>query len=182
MSGSDTASVLAERATDGDAAGALAQAIADGRWDHAERLLEAPDDSGQQLAELIDRIVRGVERRSKQWTPARKKDSLQRVLDGSRGDALRLQQRLRQLVASWESENAEGAPDGSTGETLPVPLPSGDTAPAPLDELTLRNLPGAGAAASVEWNRIVTSLDGTVQHALPSADGDSRTLAQAIAD
>src|SRR5690349_1521558 len=53
---------------------------------------------GEQLAELIARIVSGVERRSRQWTPARKKDSLQRVLEGSRGDAARLQQRLRQLV------------------------------------------------------------------------------------
>lgn len=192
MSGAETAPVLPERAhrlveklasraTDGEAAGSLAQAIAEGRWDQAERLLDAPDESGQQLAELIDRIVRGVERRSKQWTPARKKDSLQRVLDGSRGDAIRLQQRLRQLVASWDSESAEGAHDGSTGETMPAPLASGDTAPAPLDELTLRNLPGA-APASLEWNRVVTSLDGTVQHALPTGDGDSRTLAQAIAD
>ena len=67
----------------------------------------APDrpaePSGEQWAELIDRIVRGVERRSRHWTSARKKDSLQRVLGGSRGDAGRLQQRLRQLVASWDS-------------------------------------------------------------------------------
>ena len=58
--------------------------------------------------------MHGVERRSRQWTPARKKDSLQRVLDGSRGDANRLQQRLRQLVASWDSETPEGAPPGET--------------------------------------------------------------------
>lgn len=190
MSGAEQASVLPERAhrlveklaaraTEGEAA-ALVQAIADGRWEQAERLLEAPDDAGQQLAELIDRIVRGVERRSKQWTPARKKDSLQRVLDGSRGDTARLQQRLRQLVASWDSESPDGAPEGSTGETLPAPLMSGETAPAPLDELTLRSVPAA--TTSLEWNRVVTSLDSTVQHALPPADKDSRTLAQAIAD
>src|SRR3982751_673423 len=74
--------------------------------------------SGEQLAELIARIVSGVERRSRQWTPARKKDSLQRVLEGSRGDSARLQQRLRQLVASWDSETPEGAPPG---ETMPAP-------------------------------------------------------------
>lgn len=187
MTGREQASVLPERAhrlveklagraAEGEAT-ALVQAIAEGRWDHAERLLEAPDDSGQQLAELIDRIVRGVERRSKQWTPARKKDSLQRVLEGSRGDAVRLQQRLRQLVASWDSESPDGAPEGASGETLPAPL---ETAPAPLDERGVRG--AAAATPTPEWNRVLTSLDGTVQHALPPADKDSRTLAQAIAD
>ena len=48
--------------------------------------------------------MRGIERGSKQWTTGRKKESLQRVLEGSRGDARRLQQRLTQLVASWETE------------------------------------------------------------------------------
>src|SRR5690349_467109 len=52
---------------------------------------------GAAIAGLIERIVRGIERGSKGWTPARKKESLQRVLDGSRSDAKRLQQRLTQL-------------------------------------------------------------------------------------
>src|SRR5438132_5578114 len=92
------------------AAAAAAPAVAT-----AERSAEP---TGEQLAELIDRIVRGVERRSRQWTSARKKDSLQRVLGGSRGDAGRLQQRLRQVVAGWESETAEGATEGVGGDTL----------------------------------------------------------------
>src|SRR5205823_4952982 len=87
--------------------------------------------SGEQLAELIGRIVQGIERRSRQWTPARKKDSLQRVLEGSRGDATRLQQRLRQLVASWDGEAAE-APEGGV-ETQPAPWPA-DSQPATLDD------------------------------------------------
>jgi hypothetical protein len=64
----------------------------------------APLSEGQQIAGLIERIVRGIERGSKGWTAARKKESLQRVLDGSRSDAKRLQQRLTQLVASWDTE------------------------------------------------------------------------------
>ena len=56
---------------------------------------------GAAIAVLIERIVRGIERGSRGWTAARKKESLQRVLDGSRSDARRLQQRLSQLVASW---------------------------------------------------------------------------------
>ncbi|MBP6270884.1 MAG: hypothetical protein KA422_14790, partial [Rhizobacter sp.] len=51
-----------------------------------------PPASGDSLADLIESIVRGIERGGKQWTLARKKESLQRVLGGSRGDANRLQQ------------------------------------------------------------------------------------------
>ena len=163
---------LAARAFDGDTPGGFSGAIAEGRWEQAERLLEAPDLSGEQLADLIDRIVRGVERRSRQWTPARKKDSLHRVLEGSRGDAARLQQRLRQLVTSWDTETGEAGAEGSTAETMPVPL---EDAPAPAAA------PHAEATAVHEWNRVLASLDGTVQHALPKTEGDSRTLAEAIA-
>jgi len=166
---------LAGRALAGDAAGHLGTAMSEGRWDQAERLLEAPDDSGQQLAELIDRIVRGVERRSRQWTSARKKDSLQRVLDGSRGDASRLQQRLRQLVASWDTETPEGL-EGSTGETMPAPLD--DAANVPRVALQMPSEPGPAMA---DWNRVVGSLDGSLRTALPVNEGDSRTLADAIA-
>jgi len=163
---------LAARAFDGDTPGGFSGAIAEGRWEQAERLLEAPDLSGEQLADLIDRIVRGVERRSRQWTPARKKDSLHRVLEGSRGDASRLQQRLRQLVTSWDTETGEAGAEGSTAETMPAPL---EDAPAPAAA------PHAEATAVHEWNRVLASLDGTVQHALPKTEGDSRTLAEAIA-
>ena len=180
---------LAARALEGEAAGALSTAMAEGRWGQAERLLEAQDDGGEQLAELIDRIVRGVERRSRQWTPARKKDSLHRVLAGSRGDAGRLQQRLRQLVASWDTESPDGVDPGSSGETMPMPLP-GDSLPAALDEVPLQRMTLAPAPATapaedsalLEWNRVVTSLEGSVRHALPTTENDSRALAEAIAD
>lgn len=170
---------LAQRVVEGDAASALSTAFAEGRWEQAERLLDAPDRTGEQLAELIDRIVRGVERRSRQWTSARKKDSLQRVLSGSRGDASRLQQRLRQLVASWDAETQEGA-EASTGETMPAPL--ADSQIMPLGEPAPPAVPDAADSAIIEWNRVVASLDGTVRHALPTAENDSRALADAIAD
>jgi diguanylate cyclase len=169
---------LVQQVVGAESAASVSQAIADGKWDQAERALEAPDRTGEQLADLIDRIVRGVERRSRQWTSARKKDSLQRVLSGSRGDADRLQQRLRQLVASWDSESTEGA-EGGTGETMPAPLgesmpmPLEPTRPAPLD-------PVEGAV--LEWNRVVATMDGTVRRALPIAEKDSLTLAESIAD
>ena len=131
----------------------------------------ASDLDGEQLAELIDRIVRGVEQRSRQWTTARKKDSLQRVLGGSRGDAGRLQQRLRQLLSSWESE----APDESGVETAPVPLEA-----AAADVMRATDARGH-VATFADWNRIVSTFDNTVQRALPP-EADGRALAEAIAE
>src|SRR5450631_3907015 len=63
-------------------------------------------DPSEALATLIERIVRGIERGGHNWTPARRKEGIQRVLSGSRGDSRRLQQRLAQLVNSWESDTA----------------------------------------------------------------------------
>ena len=129
----------------------------------------APDKAaptGEQLAELIARIVSGVERKSRQWTAARKKDSLQRVLEGSRGDANRLQQRLRQLVASWDSDTPEGAVEGGV-ETAPAPLAEATPAAPPDDDAA----PHAAAPTVVhDWNRIVATFDGTVRQALPAVD------------
>jgi len=174
---------LVARSFDSDAATTLNTAVAEGRWEQAERLLDAPDASGEQLAGLIDRIVRGVERRSRQWTSARKKDSLQRVLGGSRGDASRLQQRLRQLVASWETETPEGA-DSEIPVSGMAPLDvAEDTRPQALEESISRidlDAPEAGAAPA-EWNRVVASFDGTLAHALPTQEAEGRTLAAAIA-
>jgi diguanylate cyclase len=175
---------LVARSFDSEAAAGLSAALADGRWEQAERLLDAPDASGEQLASLIDRIVRGVERRSRQWTSARKKDSLQRVLDGSRGDANRLQQRLRQLVASWDTEAGDGATDTGMEPVLSdlAPLDATDVAPrtpAPPEGLT-RIAPDA--APALEWNRVVGTFDATIMHALPPREKEGRQLADAIAE
>ena len=120
------------------------------------------DTDGAALATLIERIVRGVERGGRQWTMARRKDSLQRVLSGSRSDATRLQQRLSQLLTSWDSDSAD-----SGVEVEDTVLP---TMPAPSD-----------AAPTLVWNRVVTSLDGTVRQGLPMSDGVDHPLAVALA-
>ena len=114
-------------------------------------------DDGPAIAALIERIVRGIERGSKGWTTARKKDSLQRVLSGSRSDARRLQQRLSQLVASWDTEagDAEAAPP-ATGDDSAFGAASAATAPVLLD-----------TPAPPPWGRAVDALGGTVQLALP---------------
>src|SRR3990167_5639049 len=67
-------------------------------------------DEGERWGALISRVVRGAERGGRQWTLARKKDSLQRVLEGSKGSGTRLHQRLGQLISSWESDTLDAAP------------------------------------------------------------------------
>ena len=138
----------------------------------------APSEDGPAIAALIERIVRGIERGSRGWTTARKKDSLQRVLTGSRSDAKRLQQRLTQLIASWDSDagEAEAAIPASNDETVFAAAP-GATAPAPFETLP-------DAAAAVAWGRAVNALGGTVQLALPQDDAphEITTALAAITD
>jgi diguanylate cyclase len=141
--------------------------------------------AGDSLAALIEAIVRGIERGGKQWTLARKKDSLQRVLSGSRGDATRLQQRLRQLVSSWESDNpadAAAAPD-KTETLIEANATSAESAVSPKAD-QVESIPAESACTTVEVSdatpRVVAALGQTVVRALPAKDcnGD---LAAAIA-
>ena len=69
----------------------LLQAMLQGQWDQALRLTDRVSDSpasqAQAWALLIERLTRALERSGKQWSVARKKDSLQRVLDSKIGRA-----------------------------------------------------------------------------------------------
>ncbi|MDP9043608.1 MAG: GGDEF domain-containing protein [Pseudomonadota bacterium] len=126
-------------------------------------------DDGPAIAALIERIVRGIERGSRGWTTARKKESLQRVLTGSRSDARRLQQRLSQLVASWDVEpsDAPGATSAPGAPTEPAAEPASQ--PGALD-----------MAPTGHWGRAVQSLGGTVQLALPPGEESPHELALAL--
>ncbi len=140
---------------------------------------------GDSLATLIETIVRGIERGGKQWTLARKKDSLQRVLSGSRGDATRLQQRLRQLVGSWESDNpADAAAAAEMPEAMPEAVaaalePGVSVAPAPVETASAEPA-SAEVGVPDQTPRIVAALGQTVVRALPSKDSHGG-LAAAIA-
>ncbi len=88
-------------------------------------------DEGQRWSALVHKIVKGADRGGKQWTAARKKDSLQRVLDGSKGSGERLHQRLSQLVQSWDSDKLDGnVADEGASEAAPGALPPQVAAPA----------------------------------------------------
>ncbi|MFM9917118.1 MAG: GGDEF domain-containing protein [Rhizobacter sp.] len=143
--------------------------------------------SGDTLADLIESIVRGIERGGKQWTLARKKDSLQRVLSGSRGDAIRLQQRLRQLIGNWDSDSSPGTNRDAAVEV------SAELASAKPESTSSEGMASAHAvpespvlgdaqeAAMQASDRVVAAFSQTVARALPSADAGNRDLAEAIA-
>ena len=168
---------LAQRAFEADSGAAateFAQALARGRWEQAERTLQsegASDASG--LASLIERIVRGVDRGGRNWTAARKKEGLHRVINGSRSDSKRLQQRLSQLLASWDTDAADLP--AVSGGSEPMPPNSGV---APLAEAGV----APGGAAPPAWQKVIAPFGGTLQKALPADDdGQPHELAAALA-
>ena len=145
--------------------------------------LSAADNAAQAaaLAALIERIARGIERGGRNWTAARKKDSLQRVLSSSRSDLQRLQQRLGQLVGSWESDTLDDMVDADDSLTHPAPL---DALPLPATSATS---PGEPAAADADtafplWRRVADGLSGTVQLALPPPPAPSADLSRQLAE
>ena len=200
---------LVARAYEGDVAADLTQALAEADWDRAERAAARAASGGDSLATLIERLVRGVERGGKQWTTARKKDSLQRVLSGSRGDPVRLQQRLRQLIGNWESDSlGESEPADASADPGTVAQPDAMAAAssAVTDDATM-SLPASPLAAAPQQpdagalpggseapvgaptdetrpasGRVVAALGQTVVRALPAAEGSSRSLAEALAE
>ncbi|CAN5812071.1 GGDEF domain-containing protein [soil metagenome] len=140
---------------------------------------DAPANDGAALATLIERIVRGVERSNRHWTAARKKESLQRVLGGSRSDARRLQQRISQLVSSWEADSADA------GETDLAPLDDapGSATPSSNPSDAASAATGLGVAPDLRaWGPVVTSLGTTIQHGLPpQEEGAPHELTKALA-
>lgn len=146
------------------------------------------DDDGERWSNLIARILRGAERGGRQWTTARKKDSLQRVLDGSKSSASRLHQRLSQLVASWDSDTLDnsllegGPPSDTPGEAAPA---SDDLAPATPGTLSQPADTTAEAASTRSpWPQLalhaLDQLADTVQAALPPQQPTSEEAAAAL--
>ncbi len=107
---------------------------------------------GQAWAALVGRLARNLERGGKQWTGARRKQSLQRVLDGSRSDPQRLLQRLQSLMGAWEGDMPSDP--AHTGAEDP-PIEAAQRAPEP-------------AADAASWTPLVQALGVTVRAGLPA--------------
>src|SRR5436190_5508162 len=146
---------------------------------------EPPADSTEALATLIERIIRGIERSGHNWTPALRKQGIQRVLAGGRSDAKKLQQRLSQLVNSWESDSAPTPV--AVGEAVAAVVP---TRPAPLDGaapvaaqpvVTPAQQGGESEDSGGAWERIACTLGHALSQALPAHDGANQDLARELA-
>ncbi len=161
---------------DGEArANHFCKALSEGLWEQADSLLGDAGQDGRQLAELIDRVARGMERGGRQWTLARKKESLQRVLDGSRADARRMQQRLSQLVGRWESDTPDEPVETGAAGRLDSAEASAPTALPPMDA-------AASPAPELAWDRLLTHLLATLTEALPQTEPSGKAAAQQLGD
>ncbi|MBL8362310.1 MAG: diguanylate cyclase [Rubrivivax sp.] len=165
---------------DDASATAFVQSAMAGRWDAARQALGGLENSQRSFAEswsdLLERLLRASDQASRQWTPARRRDSLQRVLAGSRSDLRRLSQRLQGLMSAWESDQA------ADDQPLVDDLGEGDArAVAPGPEA--HEVPAArrSADASAAWGGVVDELRSTVDVAMPADDRRARELADELA-
>ena len=160
--------------------GELVGALVAGRWADAERLVERGAGEAAAAASawpaLIERLARGLERGGRQWTAARKKDSLQRVLDTTpRSEAQRLPQRLNQLIATWEADQpgSEVEP-ASPATSMAAAQPNTTAADAPAAQ------PSQPAAPPDHHPRVVAALQATVNAGLSTEDPRARELADEL--
>ncbi len=126
-------------------------------------------NSGEALAILIERIVRGMERGGRNWTSARRKEGIQRVLAGSRSDAKRLQQRLTQLINSWDSDTVGAEVETGGAATGPV---EPEPASAANDAAEVTPVAAAAPGSDAAWIGIAHSLASALQQALPQDDAN----------
>ncbi|WP_310385761.1 GGDEF domain-containing protein [Roseateles sp.] len=170
--------------------------IREARWADAIRQVESlqqtegPAAQAEATAQVIERLVRGLERGGRQWTMAKKKDGLQRVLEGNRSDTQRLLKRMRALVSSWDSDTSDASVDTNDddGGSPTQFFLADDFAPSQLDQA---GAPGPAAAATPpqqavmaapnSWLPLGASLHDTVQHALKSPEGYADALMAELA-
>src|SRR5688572_21051848 len=140
-----------------------------------------PSESGRAWAALIERISKGLERGGGHWTGARKKQSLQRVLDGSRADAAKLQQRLGQLITSWDDDSPAGDVEPSGLAPLDETPASAATPAAIALETIALSTAAAARADAANWTPLLDELRSTLHVVLPADHGDATMLADALA-
>lgn len=153
-------------------------------------------EEGERWSKLITRILRGAERGGRQWTAARKKDSLQRVLEGSKSSGTRLHQRLSQLVQSWDSDTLDNTPleDDETTEAIGADATASaasdvaeQPSSTPISAEPVQATPSGPSrqAEATGWSvsarAAVDELVRTVQVALPPASANAQVEATAQA-
>jgi len=173
----------------------FAHALQRADWEAArgfvERAAESQAALSQGLALTIEKLARGLERGGRQWTAARKKDSLQRVLEANRSDIARLHQRMKQLVASWDGDVADetiaiDANDGGEA-TSARNVETLDLGSGPISQGGSIELQGGVGHASVErsnsqgnWPPVLAQYDATLHVALPADDARATALSHEL--
>ena len=176
----------------------FAQAMQRADWDAARTLVERAAEAQTALAHgwtlTIEKLARGLERGGRQWTAARKKDSLQRVLEANRSDIARLHQRMKQLVASWDGDVADDAVavDGNGMQDAPPsrPMELLDLGSGPISQGGSIELQGGIGHASAEraqathgnWPPVLAQYDATLHVALPADDARAVALSHELKD
>ena len=170
----------------------FAQVMQRADWEGARGLVERAAESqlalAQGWAQTIEKLARGLERGGRQWTAARKKDSLQRVLEANRSDIARLHQRMKQLVASWDGDVTDDTIPVDASDETPAAVPSakgvetlGSGGGAPSQAIEVRGgvdraTPGRGVAGG-DWPLVLQQYDATLRVALPVDDERAIELA-----
>ena len=166
----------------------FSQSLQKSDWEAArglvERAAEAQLALAQGWAQTVEKLARGLERGGRQWTAARKKDSLQRVLESNRSDIGRLHQRVKQLVASWDGdvtddkvpvdESAE-PPDSGNDASQGIEVRGGVDRAMPERVSSERETPGR-AGVNADWPPLLQEYDTTLRVALPSDDERATAL------
>jgi diguanylate cyclase len=121
----------------------------------AAALPEQPADvkaASATWAVAVERLAKNLDRGGRQWTNARRRSSLNRVLDGSRSDPQRLLQRLQSLMSAWESDHLEDAVEsglidvsGVAAGAVPTPAAVNKT---PIELASPASTPAITPAAS----------------------------------
>src|SRR5262249_54360922 len=104
---------------------------------------------------------------------------LQRVLDGNRSDLGRLQQRLKQLVASWDGDTADEAVDVDDAPEAPAAAPA-ETARGPETPAAAATPAGPGAARGRP--PVPRPYAAARRSALPADDARAEVLSRELRD
>jgi diguanylate cyclase len=123
-------------------------------------------DSGAAWVALVEQLTCNLERGGRQWTGARRKESVRRVLDSSRSDAPRLLHRLQMLMAAWENDQPSNPMDTGTDD--------------PPLESPAKEADAAGGAAA-DWLPLVNGYQAILRAALPSDEPRAAELAPSFA-
>jgi len=175
----------------------FSQAMQRADWEaargHVERAVESQLALAQSWAQTIEKLARGLERGGRQWTAARKKDSLQRVLEANRGDIARLHQRMKQLVASWDGDVADDTiavdvsadASGPSGKGVEVLDSGSGPVSQPVEVRGGVDRPSAGRAPTAshgDWPQVLVQYDTTLRVALPPGEERAAELSLELSE